>query len=84
MVSFGALVGFLLLHVSVIVHFIWRKKSKSWLQHLVVPLAGIAINGYVLINMAADAKIAGIAWLAVGILALVGLKLGGRRVELPV
>jgi amino acid transporter len=83
MVSFGALTGFLLLHVSVIVHFAWRQKSKDWLRHLVVPLIGFAINGYVLLNMAAEAKVAGFAWLAVGAVALIGLKIAGRRVELP-
>jgi amino acid transporter len=84
MVAFGALTGFLLLHLSVIVHFIRRQKSRDWLQHLVVPLIGFAINFYVLINMALEAKIAGLAWLAVGILALIGLKLTGRRVTLPI
>jgi amino acid transporter len=84
MVSFGALTGFLLLHLSVSVHFVWRQKSTNWLRHFLVPLIGLATNGYVLLNMAVQAKIAGIAWLAVGLLALIGLKLAGRRVVLPV
>jgi amino acid transporter len=83
MVSFGALTGFLLLHLSVIVHFAWRQKSKDWLRHLLVPVVGLAINGYILLNMAAQAKIAGLIWLAVGVAVLIGLKLAGRRVELP-
>jgi len=83
-VSFGALTGFLLLHLSVIVHFMWRQKSKDWLRHFIVPLIGLAINGYILLNMALQAQIAGLVWLALGILTLIGLRLSGRHVELPI
>jgi amino acid transporter len=83
MVAFGALTGFVFLHISVIVHFIWRQKSGDWLRHLVVPVIGLAINLYILVNMAGQAQIAGLAWLAVGVIALIGLKLTGRRAELP-
>jgi amino acid transporter len=83
MVNFGALTGFLMLHVSVIVHFMWRQKSNDYLRHLLVPLIGFAIISYVLVNMALLAKAAGIAWLAVGVVALIGLKLSARRATLP-
>src|SRR5205085_6332921 len=58
MVSFGALLGFLLLHVSVVAHFIWRQKSRDWLKYLVVPATGFVITAYVLWNAATNAKIA--------------------------
>jgi amino acid transporter len=83
MVNFGALVGFLMLHLSVIVHFVWRQKSRAWAKHLFVPLIGFVIIAYVLVNMALPAKIAGIAWLAVGIVALIGFRLSGERATLP-
>ncbi|HYM18426.1 MAG TPA: APC family permease [Micropepsaceae bacterium] len=83
MVNFGALTGFLMLHASVIVHFVWRQRSRVWLRHLVAPLVGFTIVAYVLLNMAAPAKIAGLAWLAIGIAGLIGLKLTGRRATLP-
>ena len=83
MVNFGALFGFVLLHVSVIVHFMWRQKSRLWGRYLVVPLAGLTIIGIVLWNMQAPAKIAGLSWLAIGVIALVGLKLAGRKSALP-
>jgi hypothetical protein len=62
----------------VIVHFAWRQKSRNWLGHVVVPVVGFAINLYVLLNMAAPAKIAGIAWLAAGVIALLGIRVSGR------
>jgi amino acid transporter len=84
MVSFGALTGFLLLHISVIVHFVVRQKSRDWLRHLVVPLIGIAIVTYMLVNMAVQAKILGLAWLAIGALTAIALKATGRRIAMPI
>ena len=66
LVCFGALTGFLLLHASVISHFVWRQKSRRWGRHLLVPLAGGAITAYVLVNMAHNALITGVIWLAIG------------------
>jgi amino acid transporter len=83
MVNFGALTVFLMLHLSVIVHFIWRQKSRDWLRHLLVPLIGFAIVAYVLLNMALQAKVAGVAWLMVGIVALVAIKRSSRQATLP-
>jgi amino acid transporter len=66
LVNFGALFGFLMLHVAVIVHYRLRGKSRDWLRHLLVPLAGFVVIAYVLIQMAAPAKIAGVSWLVLG------------------
>jgi amino acid transporter len=81
MVNFGALTGFLLLHASVIVHFMWRRRSRDWVRHLLFPLTGFVIIAYVLVNMATPAKVAGLSWLIVGAAALLVLKAraGARR-----
>src|SRR5205085_3730313 len=65
LVCFGALLGFLLLHASVLVHF-RRQGSSQWMRHGVVPLVGAAITMYVLWNMARDAQLVGLAWMAIG------------------
>jgi amino acid transporter len=83
MVSFGALIGFLLLHVSVIAHFAWRKRSPRWLAHLVSPAIGFAIIAYVLWNAEANAKIAGGLWLVAGAMLFVVLRLLRRATPLP-
>jgi len=67
MVNFGALTGFLALHLSVIIHFAIRLRSRDWLRHLVAPLCGFVIIAYVLINAQASAKIAGLCWMTVGV-----------------
>jgi amino acid transporter len=80
LVSFGALAGFLFLHLSVVVHFVWRQKSRQWGKHLLVPLIGSAITAYVLLNMALLAKVVGASWLVIGIVALAVVRwVTGRR-----
>ena len=69
-VNFGALSGFLLLHVAVISHFVIRGGSRAWFRHLVSPLAGFAVIGYVLYEMDSAAKIMGTVWIGAGILYL--------------
>jgi amino acid transporter len=83
MVSFGALLGFLLLHLSVIAHFVWHQKSRNWLRHLLAPGVGFLVIAYVLWNAEANAKIAGAAWLVLGLAMFVTLKLMHRPTKLP-
>jgi amino acid transporter len=66
-VNFGALSGFLLLHVSVIVLFWVKRRTGRWLVHLSVPLAGIAVVLAVLSGMSSLAMMLGLAWLGVGL-----------------
>jgi len=79
MVNFGALMGFLSLHLSVIIHFMVRQKSPHWIRHLLVPIIGFVIVAYVLINTGGSAKVAGLCWLSLGGGAFVLLKLRARR-----
>jgi amino acid transporter len=83
MVSFGALVGFLLLHASVIGHFVWRQKSRRWLRHLVLPLIGLSVIAYVLLNTASNAKVAGTAWLGIGLILFITRKCFRRLATVP-
>jgi len=83
MVSFGALTGFLLLHVSVVAHFIWHEKSRDFFRHLVSPAIGFLIIGYVLWNAETNAKIAGGGWLLAGLALFVALRLLRRPARLP-
>jgi amino acid transporter len=69
-VNFGALSGFVLLHLSVIRHFFLRERSGRWVRHLLVPLVGLCIIGYVLFEMEQAAKILGGCWIAFGCLYL--------------
>jgi amino acid transporter len=81
-VSFGALVGFLMLHVSVIAHF-RRQGSTDWWRHVVLPAIGFLIVAYVLWNAEGNAKIAGLSWLAIGAVFYAALRVMGRSTALP-
>ena len=66
-VNFGALSAFLLLHLSVINHYFVRGRSGGWLRHLVFPLTGMLVIGYVLYEMDRSAKIMGACWIGLGV-----------------
>jgi amino acid transporter len=82
LVNFGALSAFLLLHVSVVVHFIVRKKSKDYWRHLAVPVIGFAILVAVVINAQVAAQTLGFTWLGIGLVLLIVLLATGRKPEL--
>ena len=73
-VSFGAMTGFLFVHVSVVRHFLWRKASRDWLRHLLAPVIGFVIIGFVMFNMSANAQRLGLTWIAVGVLIVLARK----------
>jgi amino acid transporter len=82
LVNFGALVAFLLLHLSVAVYYLIKKRERTFGMHLVVPAIGFVIIAYVLWNTDEKAKIGGLIWLGIGIVLLVARKLSGRDTTL--
>ncbi|GLW97955.1 APC family permease [Microtetraspora sp. NBRC 16547] len=83
LINMGALIAFVMLHVSVIVHYVIRRRSTDLLTHLVVPLVGMAILIFVVINANILAQTLGLIWLGVGVLVLCGLYIAGRRPTSP-
>ncbi len=84
LVNFGALFSFLLLHVSVVAWYLIKKREETYGLHLVVPVLGFVIIGYVLVNADINAKIGGVVWLVVGVIWLLVLRRTGRSTELKV
>jgi amino acid transporter len=82
LVNFGALTAFLVLHVSVVVHYLVRERSRDYWRHLAVPVIGFAILAYVVINAQVAAQTLGFAWFGLGVVVLVVLLVTGRRPEL--
>lgn len=83
LVNFGALFGFMLLHLSVIVLYIVRRKSRNFLLHLAVPAVGFLIIGYVLFNANVEAKVGGLVWLVLGAGVFLYYRITGRNTALP-
>lgn len=82
LVNFGALTAFLVLHVSVISHYLVRGKSRNYWKHLIAPGLGFAILFYVVINAKVAAQTLGFVWLAMGVVLLVVLLSTGRKPDL--
>jgi amino acid transporter len=67
-VNFGALSGFLLLHVSVLVRFAIKQHSRHIVAHWLVPICGFLVVLAVFSGMSALAVKVGASWLAVGLI----------------
>jgi len=66
-VNFGALSGFLLLHLSVLKRFAAQPGIGWWLAHRLVPVCGIVVVLAVFSGMNRVAVQVGLGWLAVGL-----------------
>ncbi len=66
-VNFGALSGFLFLHISVLAYFGIRRRSSAWIRHWLVPMCGIIVVLAVFSGMSTLAAKVGSAWLAAGV-----------------
>jgi len=79
LVSFGALVGFILLNIAVIWKFFIKDKEaqrtnvKFIFKYLVCPLIGLAVTLWIFTNLGINAHVVGTVWLVVGFLYLVGV-----------
>jgi amino acid transporter len=82
LVNCGALTAFLVLHVSVVWHYLVRQHSHDYWRHLIAPAIGFLILAYVVINAQVAAQTLGFVWLAIGVALLVILILSGRRPDL--
>ncbi len=66
-VSFGALAGFLMLHISVLVHLGIKNKNRKFYSHIIVPILGIFTVLALFYCMHHDALILGMIWTFSGI-----------------
>lgn len=78
-VNFGALSGFLFLHMSVVVRFGLRRRSRAWVVHWLVPVCGMVVVLAVFSGMSALAVRVGSVWLVVGL--IYGLVLRAKHRE---
>jgi len=83
-VNFGALTGFIMLHVCVIVHFLIRRRSGRWILHGAGPLIGIVSVLTVLSGMSELAVTLGLSWIAGGLVYGLVLKVRRKSAPLPI
>lgn len=81
-VNCGALTAFLVIHVSVVYYYVIKNGSRHYWKHLVSPIIGFIIIGFVMINLDPLAKEIGGVWLIIGIVYYVILRRTQRSTEL--
>jgi putrescine importer len=73
MISFGALIAFTFVNLSVFVHFYVRDKERSgwgWLNNLVLPIIGVALTVWLWTSLQPFTFVIGLSWLLVGFVIL--------------
>ncbi len=85
LVSFGCILGFIMVNISVILHFYkhkgLREGAKNKIMYLIVPLIGAIVLAIAFIFVGKGAKILGCIWLLIGLVYL-AVKTKGFK-ELP-
>jgi putrescine importer len=66
LLNFGAFIAFMGVNAAAFMRYFWRATEKRW-TNLAVPIAGFAICFFIWLHLSTLAKIAGGAWLVVGI-----------------
>lgn len=85
LVTFGALLSFVLVHLSVLVRNFKRGERRiagvfrSW----VLPVVGIGVTVVVIVNANVLAQRLGFAWLGLGVVILIVMAVSGRKLRLP-
>lgn len=83
LVNFGALSGFMLLHLTVINYYWRRQKSGQVIRHLICPVIGFIIVAAIMYNMGVDAQKLGLIWIALELVYLFFLNKLGASTALP-
>lgn len=78
-VSFGALVAFSVVNLSVLKHYFIDEGEKNVLNNLVLPLIGFALTVWLWTSLSGDALKIGLIWLAIGFVWLLGVTRGFQR-----
>lgn len=70
-INFGALIGFIMVNLSVIMHYYVKHKRRGFanvIKFLVLPGLGLISCMILLYNLTPEAKLVGIVWLAIGVI----------------
>jgi putrescine importer len=82
LISFGALVAFSVVNLSVIKHFFVDRRQRSGSQivgNLILPFIGFALTVWLWTSLSGLTLIVGLCWLAVGFIWLLGVTRGFSR-----
>lgn len=78
-VSFGALVAFSVVNLSVIKHYFVDMRERNVLLNLIAPAIGFLLTAWLWTSLSGTALTIGLIWLAIGFVWLLGVTRGFRR-----
>ena len=78
-VSFGALVAFSAVNLTVVKHYFIDEGEKNVLNNLVLPVIGFLLTVYLWTSLSGLTLVVGLIWLAVGFVWLLGVTRGFQR-----
>ncbi|MGX4586883.1 APC family permease [Paenibacillus chitinolyticus] len=81
-INFGALIAFTFVNLSVIIHYIFKKKQRSfgdYMRYLVAPLIGAGFVAYIWTHLDRHSMTLGLIWTAVGAVYLIYLVAVAKR-----
>lgn len=81
-INFGAFLAFTCVNISVIAHYFFRRKMRSFkgtVLYLVLPLVGAVLDIWLLVNLDTHSKTLGGLWLVAGIVYLIFLTKGFKK-----
>ena len=79
LVSFGALVAFSAVNLSVIKHYFFDRNERNIFNNLVLPLIGFGLTVWLWTSLPGLALKVGLIWLAIGFVWLLGVTRGFQR-----
>lgn len=79
MISFGALIAFSVVNMSVIKHYFVDQKERAVLNNLVLPLIGVVLTLWLWTSLSPRTFVVGLIWMAVGAVVLAIATRGFRR-----
>lgn len=82
MISFGALIAFSAVNLSVVKHYFIDRKERSGilvLRNLILPVVGFGLTMWLWTSLSGRAFLVGLSWLALGLIILAVITRGFRR-----
>lgn len=83
-VTIGALTAFMVLNASTLYYFVFKKKAANVFLHIVCPLLGLAVVGYIWSGFEYYTILIGLGWAIIGIAVYAIAQRRGRSVSMEI
>jgi len=83
-VTIGALTAFIVLNASTLYYFVFKKKSANVFLHIVCPLLGLAVVGYIWSGFEYYTVLIGLGWAIIGVAVYAIAQRRGRSVSMEI